>query len=85
MVIAASRAGLKSGCGSDGARGAHEKGRRRTMGKFISIIKTVLAGGLALFIFRWIVYFFNLDMKLSAALYNPLQKIYDMRKRDKRL
>ena len=55
------------------------------MGKFISIIKTLLAVALALFILSWIVYFFNLDMKLSAALYNPLQKIYDMRKRDKRL
>ncbi len=55
------------------------------MRKFISIIRNLLAVFLTLFILSWIIYFFNLDMKFSAVLYNLMQKIYDIRKRDKRL
>lgn len=50
--------------------------------KALIIIAIVL---LCLFVLSFIVYFFNLDMKLMAALSKPLSKIYDKRKRDRKI
>ena len=46
------------------------------------IVLIVLAALVALL---FIVYYFNLDMKLVQAIYGPLQKHYDKMKRDRRL
>lgn len=50
--------------------------------KAILIIACVLAG---LFLLSLVVYFLNLDMKLSASLEPFMRKHYDGIKRDKRL
>lgn len=50
--------------------------------KAIVIILIVLV---VLFLLSLVVYFFNLDMKLSAKMQKPLEKHYDRIKRDKRL
>ena len=50
-----------------------------------SIVLTILGAFLILFGFLFTVYFFNLDMKLMALLEKPLSKIYDKRKRDRRI
>lgn len=55
------------------------------MKTLIIAVCIVLAVVLALFILSFIVYFFNLDMKLMAALEPHLNKIYDKRKRERRL
>ncbi|MBQ6752676.1 MAG: hypothetical protein IJR10_02765 [Clostridia bacterium] len=47
--------------------------------KALIIILIVLV---ALFLLTFLMYFFNLDMKLLAALEPKLAKIYDKRKRD---
>lgn len=39
----------------------------------------------ALFVLTFTVYFFNLDMKLMAAVEPMLDKIYDRRKRERKL
>lgn len=52
---------------------------------FVVIVCIVLAVVLLLFALSFLVYFFNLDMKLTAALEPHLNKIYDKRKRDRRL
>jgi hypothetical protein len=55
------------------------------MKTLIIAVCIVLAVVLALFILSFLVYFFNLDMKLMAALEPYLNKIYDKRKRERRL
>lgn len=50
-----------------------------------SIVLTVLGSLFILFGLLFIVYFFNLDMKLMALLEKPLSKIYDKRKRNRRI
>ena len=50
--------------------------------KILGILVVVF---LALWILTMVVYFFNLDMKLTAALYPILEKHYDKVKRDKHL
>lgn len=40
---------------------------------------------IALFVITFTVYFFNLDMKLTAALFPLFEKHYDKVKRDKHL
>lgn len=51
--------------------------------KVILIIAGVL---IALFVLLFVVYFFNLDMKLTVNVIAPfLEKIYDKRKRDQHL
>ena len=40
---------------------------------------------LALFVVTFIIYFFNLDMKLIRKVYDFLGKHYDTMKRDKKL
>lgn len=55
------------------------------MSTVMNIVFIVLAVVLGLFVLTFIVYFFNLDMKLMAALEPHLAKIYDKRKRERRL
>lgn len=50
--------------------------------KILSILAVV---ALVLWILTMVVYFFNLDMKLTAAIYPILDKYYDHVKRDKHL
>ncbi len=50
-----------------------------------SILLTILGAFFILFGLLFVVYFFNLDMKLMACLEKPLSKIYDKRKRNRRI
>lgn len=50
--------------------------------KVLGIIAIVIA---ALFVLTFTVYFFNLDMKLTAAIEPLMQKHYDKIKRDRHL
>lgn len=52
---------------------------------FITTACIVLGVVLLLFVLSFLVYFFNLDMKMMAALEPHLEKIYDKRKRERRL
>lgn len=51
----------------------------------LKIVLIVLAVAAALFVLTFTVYFFNLDMKLTAALEPLFLKHYDNIKRDKHL
>lgn len=51
----------------------------------MEIILIILGVILALFVVTFIVYFFNLDMKLIRKVYDLLGKHYDTMKKDKRL
>jgi len=52
----------------------------------LKIILIVLAAIVALFVLLFVVYFFNLDMKLMVNVVAPfLEKCYDKRKRNQRL
>ncbi len=51
----------------------------------LKIVLIVLAVFLALFLLSLVVYFFNLDMKLASKMIPVMHKIYDKRKRDKRI
>ncbi len=55
------------------------------MSLFLNIIKIVAIVIVALFALTFTVYFFNLDMKLTAAIYPWLNKQYDKVKRDQHL
>ncbi|MBQ7657549.1 MAG: hypothetical protein IJS16_01080 [Butyrivibrio sp.] len=55
------------------------------MSLFLNIIKVVAIVIVALFALTFTVYFFNLDMKLTAAIYPWLNKQYDKVKRDQHL
>jgi hypothetical protein len=55
------------------------------MSLFLNIIKVVAIVVVALFALTFTVYFFNLDMKLTAAIYPWLNKQYDKVKRDQHL
>lgn len=50
--------------------------------KALLIIAIVIV---CLFVLSFVVYFFNLDMKLMAALEKPLSKGYDKRKRERQI
>lgn len=50
--------------------------------KILLILAAVCAG---FFVITFTVYFFNLDMKLMAAVEPWLDKIYDRRKRERKL
>ncbi len=50
-----------------------------------SIVLTVVGGLIAFFALLFIVYFFNLDMKLTSKLYPLLQKHYDKIKRNRQI
>ena len=51
----------------------------------MEIIFIILGVILALFVLTFIIYFFNLDMKLIRKVYDLLDKHYDTMKRDKKL
>lgn len=51
----------------------------------MNIVLIILAVIFALFVLTFIVYWFNLDMKLVRKVYDALQKHYDNMKRDKKL
>ncbi len=55
------------------------------MAIFLHILIIVLIVLAALFVLSFIVYFFNLDMKLTALIEPLLQKHYDKIKRDTHL
>ena len=56
--------------------------RRFNMLKALIIIAIVF---LCLFVFSFIVYFFNLDMKLTSSLQPLLEKHYDNIKRERKI
>ncbi len=51
----------------------------------MEIILIILGVILALFVLTFVIYFFNLDMKLIRKVYDLLGKHYDNMKRDKKL
>ena len=53
-----------------------------TLLKVLLIIAIVI---LCLFVLSFVVYFFNLDMKMMAAVQPLLLKLYDKRKRKRKL
>ncbi len=55
------------------------------MATFLNVLLIIAIVFVCLFILSFIVYFFNLDMKLTAALYPLFQKHYDKIERDKHL
>ena len=55
------------------------------MATFLHVIGIIAIVIVALFVLTFIVYFFNLDMKLTAALEPLFVKHYDKVKRDKHL
>lgn len=55
------------------------------MATFLHVLAVIAIVIACLFVLSFIVYFFNLDMKLTAALYPLFQKHYDKIERDKHL
>lgn len=55
------------------------------MALILKILLIVVLVALALFVLTFAVYFFNLDMKMMAAVEPMLDKVYDKRKRNRRL
>lgn len=51
----------------------------------LTVLLIILIVLVALFLLTFIVYFFNLDMKLTAALQPLFEKHYDKIKRDRHL
>lgn len=51
----------------------------------MNVVFIILGIILALFVITFIIYFFNLDMKLIRKVYDLLGKHYDTMKRDKKL
>ncbi len=51
----------------------------------MDILLIILAVIVALFVVTFLIYWFNLDMKLVRKVYDALQKHYDNMKRDKKL
>jgi hypothetical protein len=55
------------------------------MATFLHVLLIIAIVILCLFVLTFVVYFFNLDMKLTAALEPLFLKHYDKIKRDKHL
>ena len=55
------------------------------MALILKILLIVVLVALALFVLTFAVYFFNLDMKMMAAVEPMLDKVYDKRKRNRRM
>lgn len=55
------------------------------MGLLLKIIFIAAIVFVGLFVLSFAVYFFNLDMKLMAAVHPFLIKLYDRRKRERKL
>lgn len=51
----------------------------------MEVVFIILGVILALFVLTFVIYFFNLDMKLIRKVYDFLGKHYDTMKRDKKL
>lgn len=51
----------------------------------VNIILTVIGAIMIFFGLLFVVYFFNLDMKLTSFLESKLIKIYDKRKKNRRI
>ncbi len=51
----------------------------------MNILFIILAVIAAFFVVTFLIYWFNLDMKLVRKVYDALQKHYDNMKRDKKL
>jgi len=57
----------------------------KEMTTFLHVLKVIVIVIAALFALTFTVYIFNLDMKLTAAIYPWLNKQYDKVKRDQHL
>ncbi len=55
------------------------------MGVFLKVLLIIAIVFVALFVLSLIVYFFNLDMKLTSALEPLLAKYYDKIKRNRKI
>ncbi len=55
------------------------------MHTFLTVLMIIAIVVVALFVLTFLVYIFNLDMKLTAAIYPWLMKRYDKVKRDQHL
>ena len=55
------------------------------METFLHVLLIIAIVIVALFVLTFVVYFFNLDMKLTSAIYGAMEKHYDKVKRDKHL
>jgi len=55
------------------------------MAVILDILLILAAVLLGFFVITFTIYFFNLDMKLMAAVEPLLNKIYDKRKRERKL
>ena len=51
----------------------------------LHIIKVVLIIAVVFFVLTFTIYIFNLDMKLTAALQEPIQKLQEKVQRDRHL
>lgn len=51
----------------------------------LKLILILLAIAVGFFVLTFVVYFFNLDMKMMAAVEPLLDKLYDRRKRDRKI
>ncbi len=51
----------------------------------LHIIKVILIIAIVFFVVTFTIYFFNLDMKLTAALQGPIQKLQEKVQRDRHL
>ena len=51
----------------------------------MDILLIILAVIVAFFVVTFLIYWFNLDMKLVRKVYDALQKHYDNMKRDRKL
>lgn len=51
----------------------------------MNVLFIILAVIAAFFVVTFLIYWFNLDMKLVRKVYDALQKHYDNMKRDKKL
>lgn len=58
---------------------------RKVLINNMEVIFIIIGVLLALFVLTFIIYFFNLDMKLIRKVYDLLGKHYDTMKRDKKL
>ncbi len=52
---------------------------------WVSIVCTIVGSFIALFGFLFFIYFFNIDMKLTSSLEPLLLKIYEKKKRNRKI
>lgn len=55
------------------------------MGTLLNVVFIILGVLVGFFVLTFLVYFFNLDMKLMAAVHPLLIKLYERRKRERKL